>query len=147
MKHTGKINKFTIILISLSVLLVFSAAIYYHYNEEVNLLIVSMTKQKKAADEIDTSHVNFRIVLNVGAKDFLSIKMIIPCEDEDQYYDLKRNMNGIKSDILIRIDQMEMEKLVRYRKLTEIKNNVLKIINLHTKKTVKYIYYDSLTYQ
>jgi len=73
--------------------------------------------------------------------------MIIPCEDEDQYYDLKRNMNGIKSDILIRIDQMEMDKLVRHRKLTEIKNNVLKIINLHTKKTVKYIYYDSLTYQ
>jgi len=46
MKHTGNINKFTIILISLSVLLVFSAAVYYHYNEEVHLLIVSMTKKE-----------------------------------------------------------------------------------------------------
>ena len=147
MKHTGNINKFTIILLSLSVLLVFSAGIYYHYNEEVHLFIGSMTGQNKASDEIDTSQVNLRIVLNVGAEDILSIKMIIPCEDDDQYYDLERNMNRIKSDILLRIDKMEMEKLVRDRKLTQIKNNILKIINLYTKKTVRYIYYDSFTYQ
>ena len=67
--------------------------------------------------------------------------MAIPYENREQRIDIKRNMQKIKNDILITFDQKEMEKWVEQRNFVAIKSNYLKIINKHTDKPVKDVYF------
>ncbi len=147
MKNNGKKKKLTLIFLTLSMLLIFSAAGFYHHKEEINFFMLSIIKNKKADNEIDTSQANFRVLSNVGAREYLNAEIVIPCENEDQYYELTRKMNRIKSDILLSVNQDDMEKWIKERNFEAIKYQYLKIINLHVKIPVKNIYFDSLHYQ
>lgn len=147
MKDNSKNRRFIVIFSTLSLLLIFSVVGFYYHDEEINFFMVSMIKNRTTDNEIDTSQVNFRVLSNVGAREYLNAEIVVPCENDGQYYELTRKMNRIKSDILLIVNQDDMEKWIKERNFAAIKYQYLKIINLHAKIPVKNIYFDSLHYQ
>ena len=75
------------------------------------------------------------------------LEMAIPYENKTEYADLNEKIDRIKSDMLTNIDQVEMDKRVRERDYVAIKDELLKVINKHTKKPIEHIYFDSFIYQ
>ena len=69
--------------------------------------------------------------------------MAIPCENMEQSIDLNRKMEKIKNDILVSFDHKEMEEWVEQRDFEAIRSKYLKIINQHTDKPVKDLYFAS----
>ena len=85
MKDNRKSKRITVIILILSILLIVSIAGLYHHGEKINLHMLSMLKNKNSDSETDTSQVNFRVLSNVGAGEYLNAEIVIPCENENQY--------------------------------------------------------------
>ncbi len=98
-----------------------------------------MKKTKK--DDGYSRHVKHSVVLNIGERNFLKMEIAIPYENMEQSIDLKRKMKKIHNDILVSFDHKEMEEWVKQRDFEAIKSKYLKIINQHTDKPVKDLYF------
>jgi hypothetical protein len=68
--------------------------------------------------------------------------MAVPCENEKQYQDLTLKSKKIKSDFFTDIDQMKIIEWHKKRDFMAIKNEYRRIINRHTDKPVKAVYFD-----
>ena len=128
----------TILIVGLSVLCV---GLLDHYEADINFSNISIKKRKK--DDGYSQHLKYKMVSNIGESNILKMEMAIPYENREQRLDLKRNMQKIKNDILVTFDQKEMEEWVEQRNFKAIKSKYLAIINQHTDKPVKDLFFAS----
>ena len=127
------------------VLLAMCVVVFIYHNEKINFHNISMLRQKQ--DKNGSNYLNIQIFSNMGAQNYLMLKMAIPYENKTQYADLNQKIESIKSDMLTNIDQEKMNKWVKERDFVAIKSELLSVINKHTKKPIEHIYLDSLLYQ
>jgi flagellar basal body-associated protein FliL len=128
----------TILIIGLSVLCI---GFINHNKADINFSKISMKKTRQ--NDGYSRHVKYNVVLNIGERNFLKMEMAIPCENMEQSIDLNRKMEKIKNDILVSFDHKEMEEWVEQRDFEAIRSKYLKIINQHTDKPVKDLYFAS----
>lgn len=140
-------NKERLLTIVLSVLVIIAvgAGVYYYRNEKINLHKLSMLKENN--DKNASEYVKCKLFSNIGTQNYVMIEMAIPFKDNEQQFNLKTNLDTIKSDMLTNIDQEEMKEWVKNRDYVAIKSELLKVINKHTKKPVEDIYFESFLYQ
>jgi len=125
-------------------LIIVIGGVLNHYRGEINLSKVFREKTKK--DDGFLGYVKYGIVSNAGRNVRLKMELAIPYEDDKQRNDLTIKMSRIKSDFLMEIDQVEMEKWVNKREFSTIKGRLLKIINRHTNKPVEELYFESFNF-
>ncbi|MBL7181244.1 MAG: flagellar basal body-associated FliL family protein [Desulfobacterales bacterium] len=131
------------IIISVIGLLVLGAGILNHFKKEIKLPEISLQKTKKEDDGY-SRYVKCSIVSNIGPQNILKMEMAIPYENKEQCMDLKRNMNRIKNDFIVRIEQQDMEAWVTQKDFAAIKSEYIKIINQNISKPVQNLYFKSL---
>ncbi len=112
-----------------------------HYKADINLSKISIKKSKK--NDGYARHVKYKMVSNLGEGKILNLEMAIPYKNREERINLKRNMQKIKNDILVTFDQEEMEEWVEQRNFEAIKSQYLAIINQHTDKPVKELFFAS----
>jgi len=140
MKKNGAQKKVFITAV-LSGLLIFGAWDLLYYDKRINLRELFLSKIIKNGE--DTKNVKCDVIQNMGKNGLLSMKMVIPCEDEEQLADLNKKMHIIKSDFLTNLDQKKVEQWVRNGKFGVIKTELLKIVNHYTDKPVENLYFES----
>jgi flagellar basal body-associated protein FliL len=145
MKSYDNKGRVLAIVLSVFVLIAICVAAFFHHNENINFKKMSMLSQKK--DKNESNYIKCKLFSNIGTQDYLMMEMSIPYENKTQYSELNQKLDRIKSDMLTDIDQKEMNKWVKERDYAAIKGELLKVINKHTKKPIKNIYFDSFLYQ
>lgn len=113
----------------------------FYYDKKINIREISLSKIIKNGE--DTKNVKCGVLQNMGKKNLLSMKMVIPCEDEEQLADLNKKMHIIKSDFLTNFDQTEVDEWVKNGEFGVIKTELLKIVNHYTDKPVENLYFES----
>ena len=122
--------------------LIFGVWALLYYDKNINLRAISLSKIIKNRE--DPKNVKCDVIQNIGKNGLLSMKMVIPCEDEEQLADLNKKMHIIKSDFLTNLDQTEVDEWFRDGKFGVIKTELLKIVNHYTDKPVENLYFESL---
>jgi len=145
MKFYGNKGRFLAIVLSVFVLIVICVAAFLHHNENIDFQNISMLGQKK--DKSGSNYIKCQLFSNLGTQNYLTLEMAIPYQNKEQQFNLKKNLDRIKSDMLTNIDQEEMNKWVKERDYVAIKGELLKVINKHTKKPIEQIYFDTFLYQ
>ncbi len=145
MKLGGKKGKLLTIALSLFVLIAMCAGIFYHRNEKIDFRKLSMLKENK--DKNASEYIKCQLFSNIGTQNYLMLEMAIPYQNKEQHFNLKNNLDRIKSDMLIHIDQKEMAEWVKERDYVAIKSEFLKVINKHTNTPIEQIYFESFLYQ
>ncbi len=124
-------------------LLVLGAGILNQYKEEITISKLSLGQKKTKKKNDYARYVKSSVISNIGGQNFLKLEMAIPYENLEQRRDLKRKMNKIKDDFIVNIEQKKMEEWVKQRDFAAIRNEYLKIINQHTDKPIKNLYFKS----
>ena len=124
-------------------LLILGAGILNQYKEEITISKLSLGQKKTKKKNDYARYVKSSVISNIGGQNFLKLEMAIPYENLEQRRDLKRKMNKIKDDFIVNIEQKKMEEWVKQRDFAAIRNEYLKIINQHTDKPIKNLYFKS----
>ena len=125
----------------LAALLIFGLWALLYYDKKFNLHEISLSRLIHNREAI--TNVKCSVVQSFGKKSLLSIKMAIPCENDEQLTDLTNKMHIIKSDFLTNFDQKRLEEWVRNGNLGAIKTELLKIVNHYADKPVENLYFES----
>lgn len=110
------------------------------------LKLPQMSSKKEKETTAYAKYVKYSVISNIGMQNILKMEIAIPYEDMEQKRDLKRNIKKIKSDFFLTVDQSKMEEWVKQRDFAALKSEFLKIINRHTDKPVKDIYFKTFNY-
>ena len=124
-------------------LLVLGPWILNQYKEEITISKFLLIQRKTKDKDEYSRFVQSRVISNIGGQNILKLEMAIPYENIEQRRDLKQNMKKIKDDLLVHIEQRKMEEWIKQRDFAAIKKEYLKIINQHTDKPIKIIYFKS----
>ena len=124
-------------------LLVLGPWILNQYKEEITISKFLLIQRKTKDKDEYSRFVQSRVISNIGGQNILKLEMAIPYENIEQRRDLKQNMKKIKDDLLVHIEQRKMEEWIKQRDFAAIRNEYLKIINQHTDKPIKIIYFKS----
>lgn len=123
-------------------LLIFGVWALFYYDKRINLHEISLPRI--ITNREDVKNVRCDVIQNIGQHSLLVMKMVIPCEDEEQVADLNKKMHMIKSDFLTDFDRTKVEKWLRDGKFEVIKTELLKIVNHYADKPVENLYFESL---
>lgn len=124
-------------------LLVLGAVVLNQYKQEIVISNLSLSQNKTKKKDYYSRFVESSVISNIGGQNILKLEMAIPYENSEQRRDLKRKMRKIKDDFLVHVEQRKMEEWVQQRDFAAIRNEYLKIINQHTDKPIKIIYFKS----
>ena len=134
-----------LIIISIAFIMVFSFAMVYHYREVLELPEISWEKIMPHSRE--RTHFRCTFTSRIGRRGSLKAEVNVPCNDLKQQRKLSAMKKQIQSDFLMTVDQMALEKWIKERNYEAIRREFLRVVNRHTDKPVKEIYFDSLLYQ
>ena len=125
--------------------IVLGVTILHRYQGEIRLPRIGLEQAQKDKKYEGMVHCSF--ISNIGNRNHLKVEISIPCYTREQKIQLKKKMENLQSDFIIRIDPMELKGWVQKRNFEAIKNNLLMIINRHTDKPIKKVYFDTFLYQ
>lgn len=120
--------------------------VWLAYENKADIHWPDFTMKKPAGPQVATETVSCRVVSNLGKNKLLRFDMLIPCEDKKQKKEINKQMPQVKNDLLVYLDRDEMEQWVKDRDFTSIKRELLRIVNQHSKRPVKAIYFDKFIY-
>jgi len=116
--------------------------VIYQYQKGHEFSLPSWSNVKKKEDTKNSRVFRSKVLLDVGEKTNLGIKMAIPCANGEQLLKLKHNLRQIRNDFLIGQDQRELETLVRERNFSVIKQKLLRVVNNYVDEPVKDLYFE-----
>jgi len=122
-------------------LLVLGAGLLNQYREEITISKLSLSQKNTKRKDEYSRFVKSSVISNLGGQTILKLEMAIPYENIEQRRDLNRKMKKIKDDLLVHVEQKKMEEWVKQRDFAAIRNEYLKIINQHTDKPIKNLYF------
>ena len=133
MKDKGNIF---FIIFTLLIFATILTALYYKKDEiEVGRLILNPSQKKQ-------NHFRCLVVANVALK-HLRLKFSIPCNDLTEITHLNKNMSRLKHDMLLSIDNDKMSRSIEDRDFDNIRKTIISVVNRHTRKPVKTIYFEN----
>jgi hypothetical protein len=114
----------------------------YQNQHEYNVPLVSWAKTKLTPSNNHPKIVRSNILLDIGERMNVGIKMAIPCETNEQKDKLFRSLKQIKHEFLMNQDQGNLERLVRARDFDGIKKGLLQVVNNYSDRPIKTLYFE-----
>ena len=133
MKDKGNIFFIVFILLIFATIL---AALYANKDEiQVGKLILRPSQKNE-------TQFSCIVVANVALK-HLRLKFSIPCHNLNEITHLHKNMPRLKNDMILSIDNQRMSGLIEDRDFENIRKTILTVVNKHTRKPVKTVYFEN----
>jgi len=120
-------------------LLVFATifTVMYYQKDEIQLGKLLFNPSHK-----NQNHFRCLVVANVALK-HLRLKFSIPCSDLKDITHLNKIMPRLKHDMILSIDNENMSRSIKDRDFENIRKTILSVVNRHTRKPVKTIYFEN----
>ncbi len=116
------------------------AIVLYQYREEIHIPDLSLHPVGKEGENI-----RCQFVTSIGSKS-LRMGFSIPFKDKKQKEHLLGELPRIKHDLLVSADTPDLVSLYEGRDFEAIKSHLLRVVNSHSGRPIKTIYFESFFY-